>query len=122
MKSEEPKRELAKCGDFDVYIDDHGWLLVSGDFHYEGSSVQGFPTYFADPSIIMRIIRAIGVDSFNQIKGKSCWVSHTWDEITKIEPLHKKDGEAFDIVVWKKWAKERMPKISPYEYMTGKKP
>jgi hypothetical protein len=117
----ETERSLAKCGDFDLMIEDHGWLIIRGDFDYDGTS-QGFTPYFADPSIIMRLLRAIGVDSLNDIEGKSCWVTHTNDEITKIEPLHKKEGETFDILAWKKWAKERLPKISPSEYMTGKKP
>ncbi len=70
----------------------------------------------------MRLMCAVGVNSLDKMEGKSCWVTHTNSEITKIEPLHKKDGKPFDILEWKKWAKERLPKISPYEYRTGKKP
>ncbi len=33
-------------------IEDHGWLIIRGDFDYDDGSVQGFTPYFADPSII----------------------------------------------------------------------
>lgn len=115
----ELERDLAKCGPCDLWLEDHGVLIVSLHFDYESGSSQGFPSYLADPSIIMRLMGVFGVDHLSQIKGRSCWVTHSHSEITKIEPLHAKDGTTFDLVEWKKWAKERLPQISPSEYRTG---
>lgn len=114
-------RELAKVHGFDLEIEDHGWLVLSGHFEYEGGGVQGIG-YFADASFIMRLLAAIGVHQLSKCKGKSCWVTHTHDAIQRIEPLHKEDGTPFIIKDWEEWREKTGPWPSAYEMQTGKKP
>ena|SRR3990167_3196103 len=114
------ERSLAKARNFDIWLEDHGLLVLDGHFEYEDGGAQGMG-YCVDTAFLMRFLVAFGVDHLQKVNGKSCWVTHTNDKISKIEPLHKKDGEAFDIPTWREWAKKQ-PGVSPYEMRTGKKP
>lgn len=115
------ERELAKCRDFDVQIEDHGILVLAGTFEYESGGVQGLG-YMIDASFLMRFMSVFGVEYLKDVNGKSCWVTHDDSSITKIEPLHKKEGQAFIIKDWQEWYRSRMPGISAYEMLTGKRP
>ena len=69
------ERELAKCEDFDIGIEDHGILVMFGNFRYEGSSCQGFG-YAIDTSFLYRFLDVFEVEKLQQVNGKSCWVTH----------------------------------------------
>lgn len=90
------ERELAKCSDFDIWIEDHGLMTLSGSFEYEGGSVQGLG-YIINMEFVRAFMDALGVERLNDVKGESCWVTHDNHHVSKIEPLHKKDGKAFNI-------------------------
>jgi hypothetical protein len=96
-----PERSLAKCKDFDFGIHDRGYGL-SGNFEYEDGGCQGIG-YLTDVSSILGLLQAVGVDSIQELEGKSCWVTHTHCKIIKIEPLHKKNGKPFVIKKWQEW-------------------
>jgi hypothetical protein len=115
------EKVLAKCRDFDFGIEDHGCPYLFGTFEYEGGACQGFG-YIVDTAFLMRFISVFGVQSLREVNGKSCWVTSDWDGIYKVEPLHKKDGQAFNVEDWRKWHKERGCKASPHEMLTGEKP
>lgn len=102
MAEEKGERELAKCEGFDLSIEERGVPVLSGHFAYEGGGCQGFG-YVVDAAFLVRLMEAVGATSLTDIRGKSCWVTHTHSNISKIEPLHKKDGTAFDIAAWSAW-------------------
>jgi hypothetical protein len=117
-----PERNLAKCDGFDFIIEDHGMPFLSGSFTYEepGWGTQGFG-YVVDTAFMYRLLNAVGVHSLKDLKGKSCWVTHTHDNISKVEPLHKKDGETFDIEKWKEWHKDNPGMTCPMRAEDQKK-
>ena len=119
---EEQERSLAKIASADFEIEDHGIPVWSVYFQYDDGSGQGLGGYVAETGFMMRFLGAVGVSALSLLKGKSCWVTHGYSSISKIEPLHKKDGEPFVIAEWQKWVKERLSSISPYEMRTGKRP
>ena len=110
---EKPTRSLAKCEGFDIVVEDHGCPFLSGSFKYEDGGGQGFG-YIVDIPFIMRFIRALGVYGLKGTKGRSCWVTHTHNNILKIEPLHKEDGVTFNIEKWTEWHKENPTTPCPY--------
>lgn len=114
-------RELARCKGFDFSIEDHGCPVLSGHFEYDGAGCQGLG-YVVDTAFLMRFLAAVGACSLKDLEGKSCWVTHSHSGISKIEPLHKKDGKPFVIAEWQEWIKERGCKASPYEMQTGERP
>jgi len=99
------ERQLARCKDFDFYIEDHGLPAIRGGFEYDNGGFQGFG-YMVNTAFLMRFMAAVGVDSLRALNGKSCWVTADWEKIYKVEPLHKKDGVAFDIEEWVEWTKK----------------
>lgn len=113
-------RDLARCKGFDFAIEDHGLPVLYGHFEYEGSGGQGFG-YMVDAAFLMRFMGVFGVERLQQVNGRSCWVTHTSDRITLIEPLHASDGQPFDIGAWEAWVKRRAP-FSAYELRTGEEP
>lgn len=117
---EKAERSLAKCRGFDIGIEDHGILVMYGTFEYDDGGCQGLG-YGIETSFLYRFLSVFSVEMLRQVNGKSCWVTHTNDRITKIEPLHKKDGVPFDIVKWQKFV-QQMNLPSPYEMRTGEKP
>lgn len=100
------ERTLARCRNFDIGFEDHGCLVFLGHFEYEESGCQGFG-YVINTEFVRRFLNAVGVDAVKKLEGKSCWVTHTFDGISKIEPLHKKDGKAFDIRKWQEECKKK---------------
>lgn len=96
-------RELAKLSDFDVCLDGRTFenITLSGTFNLEGSSSIGLG-YLVDADFIKCVLKAVGVTEVKKLNGKSCWVTlRTFNgPVIKIEPLHKSDGEAFDITEW----------------------
>lgn len=116
------ERVLAKIRYVDFEIEDHGIPIWDIVFDYDDGSSQGMGGYTAEIGFMCRLLGAIGVYSMSELKGKSCWVTHTFDSISMVEPLHKKDGKPFVIEDWKKWIQKRGAKLSPYELRTGKQP
>lgn len=93
------ERELAKVVDVDIQDDEHGGLILGGHFKYEGGSQQGLG-YNIDVEFIKRFMDVFGVSRLRNVNGKSCWVTHDYNGITKIEPLHKGEGQPFVIDDW----------------------
>jgi len=102
------ERSLAKLRGFDVGIEDHGCFVMHGTFEYDDCGAQGFG-YIINASFIKRFLEVFNVESLQKVNGKSCWVTHTFDGISKVEPLHKKDGKAFDILKWQEECKKVQP-------------
>lgn len=118
--SGKPERELATAKFTDLEIEDHGWLVLRGGFEYESGSFQGFG-YFAHSSFLMRLMNAVGVSEFRKLNGTSCWVTHTFNDIIKVEPLHKKGGTPFVIAEWQEWMKHNDEKNASPSAMAGKR-
>lgn len=58
---------------------------------------------------IKKFMLVFDVEHLKEVNGKSCWVTHTNDNILKIEPLHKKDGEVFNLEEWsKQWKHQKV--------------
>lgn len=114
------ERSLAKCRGFDFVIEDHGCPFLAGTFEYDDGGCQGLG-YVINVAFLMRLLDAVGAESLRELEGRSCWVTHDHSHISKIEPLHKKDGKPFVIAEWQEWTKKNEP-FSPYELRTGKKP
>lgn len=114
------KRELVKCKGFDVAIEDHGILTLVGTFHGDGWG-QGLG-YAINAAFLMRFMGVFGVTHLQQVNGRSCWITQDSNGVYKVEPLHKDEGESFDIIKWQQWTKEREAPLSPYEMRTGKRP
>jgi len=93
------ERELAKCLEFDIADNDHGGLMLGGHFEYEGGGCQGLG-YQVDIKFVQMFMEAFGVSRLQDVNGKSCWVTHGENGISKIEPLHKGEGTPFEIDKW----------------------
>lgn len=119
--NKEPTRCLARIKGVDLVVEDHGILMVSGTFEYENGGAQGLGGYCIDTSFLYRLFACFGVERLREINGKSCWVTHTHNGILKIEPLHKQDGQAFDIGEWQEFV-EKLKLPSPHEMRTGENP
>ncbi len=101
MSEEKFERELAKCKGMDIQDNDHGGLMLGGVFEYESGNAQGLG-WGIDMEFLKRFMDVFGVMRLRDVNGKSCWVLCNSSKIVRIEPLHKKDGEAFDILEWAK--------------------
>ena len=111
MSMNDYERELAKCEDFDIRDNEHGGLCLGGSFDFDGSS-QGFG-YQIDIEFVQKFMEVFGVTHLQAVNGKSCWVTHTYDSIKLVEPLHKKDGVPFDVQAWAKEAQARAKACEP---------
>ena len=100
---QETKRSLAKVTGGDLWLD-NGCILLDVTFEYEDGGCQGLGYIINDTSFVKRFMRVFRVDHLSQVNGRSCWVDHSHNGITAIHPLHRKDGEAFDI---KEWSREQ---------------
>ena len=117
------ERELARVEECEVGLEDHGILTLFISWEYDdGCSHQGLGCYAIDAAFLYRILDCFGVDRLRDIKGKSCWITHTHSETSKIEPLHKKDGKPFVLKEWQDWH-EAHPEMSKsaYELRHGRK-
>ena len=94
------QRSLAKCCGFDFSTERTPSLC--GFFEYEEGFCQGFG-FFIDIAFLYRFCRVFNVDKLSKVNGKSCWVTHSNDQIFLIEPLHKKDGIPLDVIKWQSW-------------------
>ncbi len=101
------RRELVKCGRFDLELEDHGYLVLNGAFYTEGGG-QGLG-YGVDACFLKAFLKAIGVKTLRDVEGKSCWVTTPsfGGNIEKIEPLHRGDGVPFDIAEWARDLEEK---------------
>lgn len=100
----EPERELAKCKGFDLTYD--RWVGIQGTFYYEGGSAQGIG-WIQDLDFMKQFMRVFNVEKLQQVNGRSCWVTHDNSTISLIEPLHKDDGKAFDVMKWSEDARKK---------------
>lgn len=116
------EKSLAKIVSVDFEIEDHGIPIWNIRFDYDDGSSQGFGSYIAEISFMCRLLKAIGVYRMSDLKGKSCWVTHSMSDISKVEPLHKNEGQSFVVAEWQEWIKRRGAKLSPYELVTGINP
>ena len=113
-------RELAKCIDFDLMLNNGCSPMLSGHFAYEDCGCQGIG-YIVEIAFLARFMGVFSVEKLRDVNRKSCWVTHDSDRIYKIEPLHKKDGQTFDIEQWGKWISKK-ERLTGHEILTGEKP
>ena len=100
------EKSLAKLKGFDVGIEDHGCFVMFGTFYYENGPCQGLG-YVINTAFIQKFMEVFGVEKLQQVNGKSCWVWHTHNGVTKMTPIHKADGREFDIVSWMEDCKKK---------------
>ena len=111
------EQRIAKVVDSFIGFEDHGWLSVSLTFDY-GSARQGlahriFGSASEDPSkskwdaahaggmdYLRRLLLALGVDRWEQVKGRTVLVTCDHTSIDRIDPLPTEHGKAFDIAAW----------------------
>lgn len=115
----EQERSLAKVLDARIGEVYNGMPGLCVTFKYDDGFHQGIGGYLLDASFVIRFLSVFGTPELNQIKGRSCWITHTWNSITKIEPLHKDEGKPFVIAEWKEWVERRMPRLCYSELETG---
>lgn len=122
--SEGKTRSLARITSADIQFVYNDLLGLCVSFEYEGGTGQSLSGYTLDAAMVIRFMAAISVDKLSAAKGKSCWVTHSWSKIHKIEPLHQKDGTPFDVDEWQAWCKDRMGSIglTYHELLTGERP
>ena len=87
-------RELGKMTNCDLWLEDHGCLVLGGEFHYEDGGVQGIGRIMTIDAL-KQFMQVFNVEYLRSVNGKTCWVTHDFNGIYKLEPLHNKDG-----VVW----------------------
>lgn len=96
------KRELAKVRRCEFMIEEHGFPFLDFDVEYEdGGGAQGLGRIATLP-YLCKVMAVFGAHTLKSCVGKSCWVTHDWNKIYKLEPRHKKDGTTFDIEQWAK--------------------
>lgn len=100
------EKKLAKIRNSDLYIEDHGWLMWSGEFDYEDGGIQGLG-YYAKDDLIKGLMEAVGSRTLKGMNGKSCWVVCENGLVSEVHPLHKKDGVPFKIKDWQEKHKEK---------------
>ena len=98
------KRELARCSDFDVGIEDHGMFFLYGQFTGDGWG-QGFG-HVPDPTFIKKFLGVFRKARLQSIEGLACWITHTHDRILLVEPLFPSEGTPFDVKQWSDNLKE----------------
>ena len=91
-------REIARCSEFDVSVEDHGALTMYGSFEYDGGG-QGLG-YVIDAQFIKNFLGVFRVSRLRQVTGRYCWVTHSHSSIIKLEPVLPNDGTEFDIAAW----------------------
>lgn len=117
--SKEPERELARIISAEIGDVYNGMLGLVVHFEYESGMHQNLAGYMLDAAFVIRFVRAVGAGVLNECTGRSVWVTHTWDKILKVEPLHARDGKPFVIEEWSEWVKRRLPPMSYHELETG---
>jgi hypothetical protein len=109
------EQKIAKARSTFIGFEDHGFLTATVDFDYGGAG-QGLGGrafgsmneedgrwangHAMGMDYIRRLLLAFGVDSWEQIRGRTVLVTCTWTEIQRIDPLPTEKGEPFDIVEW----------------------
>ena len=101
-------RELARITYADIGAVYEGIPGLVVNFEYEDGGGQYLSGHMIDPAMVCRFMNAVGVSALRDAEGKSCWVTHTDQEILKVEPLHAKDGRPFDLEEWKAWMRQRI--------------
>lgn len=104
----EPERVLARVTSADIAEVYNGMVGLCVCFDYENGGGQCLSGYMLDAAMVVRFMNAVGVLRLRDAVGKSCWVTHTWSKVLKVEPLHAKDGTAFDVEEWSRWCERRM--------------
>lgn len=114
-----PEKQIAKAKSTFIGFEDHGLLSVSIEFDYGGGGQSialrpfGCRDESKDPDawrrshemgmdLIRRLLLVFGVERWEQIPGKTVFVTATWSEIQKIEPLPTEMGLALDLIDWAK--------------------
>jgi hypothetical protein len=100
------EKRLARIRNSDLFIEDHGWLMWSGEFCYEGGGVQGLG-YGAKDDLIKGLMNAVGSRTLAGMNGKSCWVVCESGLVSEVHPLHKEDGMPFIIKEWQEKQKSK---------------
>jgi hypothetical protein len=116
------ERKLAKIVRADIGDVYNGILGLVVEFSYGRSLGQCFTGYMLDAAMVVRFMRAVGVDRLSEAAGRSCWVTCTHNWIQKIEPLHEDEGRPFVVAEWQEWVERRMTPVSWYELTTGENP
>ena len=92
-------RELARYKGVDLWLEDSGWLLLAGDFKFEGGGL-GFG-YQMDTEFLKGFMGVWGVEFLSEVDDKPCWVTHDDERITLVEPLFPDEGTPFDVEAWR---------------------
>lgn len=93
-------KEIGRCITGFNVITRGNFLLIDGHFSYESCGEQGIG-WIIDQEFIMSFLSAFGVSSFKETKGKLVYVTHSYDTISRIDPIFKEDGTPFDIMAWR---------------------
>ena len=87
--------DLAKLIDFDIWLEDHGSIMFSGHFDYDGTC-QGLANILTI-DFIRKFMEVFNVECLREVNGKKCFVEHTHSKIYRLIPLRKDEGTEFDI-------------------------
>lgn len=97
------EREVGRCKGFDLWLEDHGMLVLAGIFSFEGAG-QGFG-FQIDMDFIRGLMGVFNAEFFKQLEGKACWVTHDNSNIYLVEPLMRGEGKPFNVEEWAKTRK-----------------
>lgn len=103
-------RVLCKVTEVDVTVE-RGLVTLSGNFDCDGWGFGGMG-YFIDMDFLQSFVAVFGVTALQRVNGKSCWLVYDDEhasQLLRMEPLHRKDGEVFDIYAWKQSFKTMRP-------------
>ena len=119
MDNVKAERELARVKSAYIGEVHEGIIGLVAHFEYESGVCQCLGGYQLEPAFVYRFLGALGIRDLRKAEGKSCWVTYRPAKILKIEPLHKKDGEPFDIEAWSKWVRARYVDPPTYNELRG---
>lgn len=101
--ADETERWLARFRNPDIWVEDHGCLMVAGHFEGErGAQGLGYALNEGAAEFLKRLLAVFRVEKLSQCANKPCWVTGSNSRIDRLEPLLPEEGVPFDIQVWAK--------------------
>lgn len=111
-----PERKIAKIVHTSLEIEDHGCLIAWLHLDYGGSG-QGAgghvlwtethrSGYGAD--FIARLLNACGVRKWENLVGRTVYVTCDYAKVHSVEPLPTEPGEAFNFAEWQQQSADEM--------------
>lgn len=92
-------RVLVRAVNFRIELEDHGLIVLAGEFRESGGQCQGLGRHAQDlDDFLKKFLAVFNVCDLTNVEGKACWITRRHDGIIyRIDPLFPNEGEPLDL-------------------------